>query len=67
MIGCAQPVEYNMKFTTEQWLKAVIVSEKNGRIMLLQYLLDSEEIERLAANIDALVEMKCSEQLDLTK
>jgi len=56
-----------MKFTTEQWLKAVIVSEKNGRIMLLQYLLDSEEIERLAANIDALVEMKCSEQLDLTK
>jgi len=60
-------VEYNMKFTTEQWLKAVIVSEKNGRIMLLQYLLDSEEIERLAANIDALVEMKCSEQLDLTK
>ena len=56
-----------MKFTTEQWLKAVIVSEKNGRIMLLQYLLDSEEIERLATNIDALVEMKCSEQLDLTK
>ena len=56
-----------MHFTTEQWLKAVIVSEKNGRVMLLQYLLDSEEIERLASNIDALVEMKCSEQLDLTK
>ena len=51
-----------MTIETKKWLKSVAVDYIQGQPLLLMYLLDDNEIDALAHQVDQLVEYKIMER-----